>query len=82
MGASDQTNEGTWLWDDNSAVDLTSPIWNCGEPKDSSSYNCASLREETIAINHLDTKRHRLYNSQCSSIMYFICQLRNETLSH
>ena len=82
MGATDQSNEGSWLWSDGTPVDTLSPIWTCGEPKDSSSYNCASLREESFSINNVETKRHKLYNSQCSTVQYFICQLKNVSSNH
>ena len=80
MGATDDNDEGNWRWVDNTAVDLTGPVWRCSDPKDNPGLNCAGLEKEEIRIHNKPIQRFRMFNLDCAAKIHFICEANNSTV--
>ncbi|CAL4122712.1 unnamed protein product, partial [Meganyctiphanes norvegica] len=74
VGASDLTSNKQWLWTDNTLVELTSPIWECGAPSSSTWRNCGALSSFTNATWLSGFDRKHLQDQDCERELFFVCQ--------
>ncbi len=64
MGFNDISSEGSWVWEDGSAVSYTN--WHSGEPNDSGGEDCGQINRFHPDVTWND--------EPCSSSFYYICE--------
>lgn len=73
VGLTDISMEGDWHWLDGTPQPRASVMWACGEPSDSTSYNCATIYRESES----HASRYRFMDYDCESTSIFsLCEYR------
>ena len=67
VGATDEGNEGTWMWQDGRVVDSGPKTWSTGRPNLDNRANCMELRP---------TFRFVAADEDCRSHRQFVCEQR------
>ncbi|CAL1529332.1 unnamed protein product, partial [Lymnaea stagnalis] len=68
IGASDNKNEGTWVWEDDGTITSElKTLWADGNPMEGTDYNCAQIRNSQIS------------NWLCKAQISFLCMEKDLT---
>nr|UIS31342.1 Ig-lectin [Eriocheir sinensis] len=66
IGATDQHEEGMWMWVDGTAVTMGTPFWVYGQPD--------NLHENEHCMNLYGIRNGNFNDANCTKEMHFICQ--------